>query len=309
MSSRSGERKGRAAAQSRAAEPNARANAEANADADAAQAAGPAQNGVDGRVRPMRRRGRLSIAPKVADRLEGVNHRTEDEKLFERQPRPEFLDSDPWRSLRILSEFVEGFDALASVGPAVTIFGSARSKRGSATYELARAIGRKVAEAGFAVITGGGPGAMEAANRGCQEAGGLSIGCNIELPHEQHLNAYVDLGVEFRYFFARKTMFVKYADAFVIMPGGFGTLDELFEALTLIETGKIRHFPVILVGTTYWQGLLDWLRDVQLPAGAIAQADLDLLTLTDDPDEAVRTIVEYARRAEEEAADEGELRS
>ncbi len=259
-------------------------------------------------ARPMRRRGRVSIAPRAAERLADANHRTEDEKLLARQPRPEFLDSDPWRSLRILSEFVEGFDALASIGPAVTIFGSARSRRGSAGYELARTIGRKVAEAGFAVITGGGPGMMEAANRGCQEGGGLSIGCNIELPNEQHLNPYVDLGVEFRYFFARKTMFVKYADAFVIMPGGFGTLDELFEALTLIETGKIRHFPVILVDSGYWRGLVDWLREVLLPAGAISEADLALVRLTDDPDEVVRTIVDYARRSEAGGAEEAELR-
>jgi uncharacterized protein (TIGR00730 family) len=286
-------------------------DAEATKDADAAQAAGPLEAtpgaATDAGQPAQRRSGRLTLRPKAAARLEGDHHRTEDEKLLERQPRPEFLDSDPWRSLRILSEFVEGFDALASVGPAVTIFGSARSKRGSDVYELARTIGRKVAEAGFAVITGGGPGAMEAANRGCQEAGGFSIGCNIELPREQHLNPYVDLGVEFRYFFARKMMFVKYADAFVIMPGGFGTLDELFESLTLIQTGKIRHFPVILVGSTYWQGLLDWMRNVQLPAGAIAEADIGLLTVTDDPDEAVRTIVAYARRSGREGVVQGEL--
>ena len=144
------------------------------------------------------------------------------------------------------------------------------------------------------MITGGGPGAMEAANRGAHEAGGLSIGCNIELPHEQSLNPYVDLSVEFHYFFARKTMFVKYADAFVILPGGFGTLDELFEALTLIQTGKIRNFPVVLIGSAYWDGLLAWLRDVQLPAGNIAPADIDLLTVTDDPEEAARIVEAYA---------------
>jgi uncharacterized protein (TIGR00730 family) len=252
------------------------------------------------------------MAPKAAARLDD-GHRTEDEKLLERRPRPEFLDSDPWRALRILSEFVEGFDALASIGPAVTIFGSARSKRGTPGYELARTIGRKIAEAGFAVITGGGPGAMEAANRGCQEAGGFSVGCNIELPHEQSLNPYCDLGIEFRYFFARKTMFVKYADAFVIMPGGFGTLDELFESLTLIQTGKIRNFPVILVGTSYWRGLIDWMRAEQLPAGAVTEEDIGLLQLTDDPDEVSRLIVEYSNRAGELAADaapvaEAELR-
>jgi hypothetical protein len=175
------------------------------------------------------------------------------------------------------------------------VVGSARVGEGDRSYALAREIGRRLAEAGYAVITGGGPGVMEAANRGCQEGGGLSVGCNIELPLEQVLNAYVDLGVEFRYFFARKTMFVKYADGFVILPGGFGTLDELFEALTLIQTGKIRHFPVILVGSDYWGGLLDWIRDVQLAAGAIAQVDLDLISVADDPDEVVR-IVQAASR-------------
>jgi uncharacterized protein (TIGR00730 family) len=147
---------------------------------------------------------------------------------------------------------------------------------------------------GFAVITGGGPGAMEAANRGAHEEGGLSIGCNIELPHEQHQNTYVDLSVEFHYFFARKTMFVKYADAFVIMPGGFGTLDELFEAVTLIQTGKIRNFPVVLMGHAYWDGLLAWMRDVQLPLGVIEPEDLDLLTVTDDPVEAAAIVAAYA---------------
>src|SRR5205814_9671395 len=174
-------------------------------------------------------------------------------------------------------EFVEGFDAMANVGPAVTIFGSARTKRGDPEYRTARRIGRLLAQAGYAVITGGGPGTMEAANRGCREGGGLSVGCNIELPHEKGLNRYVDLGIEFKYFFARKTMFVKYADAFVIMPGGFGTLDELFESLTLIQTGKIRDFPVVLVGSAYWRGMLDWMRSVQVPAGAVSEADLGLL--------------------------------
>ncbi len=215
---------------------------------------------------------------------------TEDEKLLERQVSPAFLDTDPWRALRILSEFVDGFDAMARLGPAVTIFGSARTSPQDPTYELARTIARRVALAGYAVITGGGPGTIEAANRGCQEGGGLSVGCNIELPNEQGLNAYVDLGVEFRYFFARKVMFVKYADAFVIMPGGFGTLDELFEALTLIQTHKVRNFPVVLVGTSYWAGLLTWMRETLVADGAIDATDLDLLQLTDDPDEVVRMV-------------------
>ena len=209
--------------------------------------------------------------------------------------RPRFLAEDTWRVLRILSEFVEGFEALAGIGPAVAVFGSARTIAGTPEYEMARRIGGDLAKAGFAVITGGGPGAMEAANRGAHEAGGLSIGCNVELPHEQHLNPYVDLSVEFHYFFARKTMFVKYSDAFVIMPGGFGTLDELFESLTLIQTGKIRNFPVVLMGHAYWDGLLAWMRDVQLPAGAIAEADLNLLQVTDDPAEALAMIDAYAK--------------
>jgi len=234
-----------------------------------------------------RRAGRTRVTPTAAERLRGDAAATEDEKLLAAAPSPAFLDSDPWRALRILSEFVEGFDAMAGVGKAVTVFGSARTPDGSPTYELARTIGRKLAEAGYAVITGGGPGAMEGANRGCREGGGLSVGCNIELPHEQSLNAYVDLGIEFRYFFARKMMFVKYAEGFVILPGGFGTMDELFEALTLIQTGKVRHFPVILVGSAYWGGLLAWIRDTLLAVGTIAQVDLDLLKVTDDADEVV----------------------
>ena len=233
------------------------------------------------------------MRPGVQEKL-GTPRRTEDEKLLAGPGRPAFLETDTWRAIRILSEFVEGFEALAEVGRAVAVFGSARTRRDSPEYEQAREVGAALAKAGFAVITGGGPGSMEAANKGAHEAGGLSIGCNIELPHEQGLNPYVDISVEFHYFFARKTMFVKYADAFVIMPGGFGTLDELFEALTLIQTGKIKNFPVVLVGHAYWDGLLAWMRDVQLPAGAINEADIDLLTVTDDPDEACTIIAAYA---------------
>ena len=243
-----------------------------------------------------RRAGRLTVTPKAAEMLEGDPGATEDERLLERRPSAAFTETDPWRALRILSEFVEGFDAMAKVGPAITVFGSARTGPDDPMYELARTIGRRLADAGYAVITGGGPGTMEAANRGCREAGGLSVGCNIELPHEQGMNPYVDLGVEFRYFFARKVMFVKYADGFVILPGGFGTLDELFEALTLIQTGKVRHFPIILVGRAYWSGLLDWIRGTLLAQGAIADGDLELFQITDDPDEVVGII--RAHRAE-----------
>jgi hypothetical protein len=236
-----------------------------------------------------RRSGRVTYQPKAAAILT-THARTEDERLLDTGTRPAFLDSDPWRSLRILAEFVEGFDALASVGKAITIFGSARLGEGDPYYAKARQLAGLLAQEGFAVITGGGPGIMEAANRGCHEAGGLSIGCNIELPHEQSVNPYVDLGVEFRYFFARKTMFVKYADAFAIFPGGFGTLDELFESLTLIQTGKIKHFPVVLIGKEYWSGLISWLRSQAIAHGAIAADDLDLFHVTDDMDEACRLL-------------------
>jgi uncharacterized protein (TIGR00730 family) len=228
---------------------------------------------------------------------------TEDERLLERPVRPDFLESDPWRVLRIQSEFVEGFDALAAVGPAVTVFGSARAKPAQRYYRMARELGQMLGRQGYAVITGGGPGIMEAANRGCQEVGGLSVGCNIELPMEQGLNPYVDLGVEFRYFFVRKVMFVKYADAFVILPGGFGTLDELFEALTLIQTKKIQHFPVILMGSDYWDGLIGWIRSRLLAEATINPEDVDLLRVTDDPGEASQIITAYVTQRRKEAAE------
>src|SRR6266851_1277636 len=210
-----------------------------------------------------------------------------DKMLLERSAIEELSHhADPWRVLRILSEFVEGFDALNGVGPAVTVFGSARASEDDPYYAAGEAVGAALARRGFAVITGGGPGIMEAVNKGCHEAGGLSVGCNIELPHEQSLNKYVDLGVEFRYFFVRKNMFVKYARGFVIFPGGIGTLDELFESLTLAQTGKIEHFPIVLFGTSYWAGLIDWMKEVVLAAGAIGAEDLNLLSFTDDPEEA-----------------------
>ena len=185
--------------------------------------------------------------------------------------------------MRIMGEFVEGFEALAELGPAVTIFGSARTKPGEVQYETAVSTAKLLGEAGYTIITGGGPGIMQAGNKGAKAGGALSVGLNIELPFEQHLNPHVDLSVDFRYFFARKTMLVKYAQAFVILPGGFGTMDELFEALTLIQTGKVQNFPVVLVGTSYWGGLLDWLRNTMLAAGKISAPDLDLIYLTDDP--------------------------
>jgi uncharacterized protein (TIGR00730 family) len=196
--------------------------------------------------------------------------------------------------LRIQSEFVEGFGALAELGPAISVFGSARIPRDAPEYELAVEVGRLLAQAGYAVITGGGPGAMEGANKGACEAGGVSVGLGIELPHEQGMNEWVDLGVHFRYFFARKTMFLKYAQGFVVLPGGFGTLDELFEALVLVQTEKVTAFPVVLMGTSFWSGLVDWIRDTLLAQGMVSPPDIDLVTLTDDPKEAVEFIKAWA---------------
>ena len=258
--------------------------------------------GDDDKRAGRRRSGRVTVRPDAPGPAVRRAGRTEDEALLRRPAsRPEFLDSDPWRSLRILSEFVEGFDALAAVGPAVSVFGSARTKENHRYYKMARELGSMLAQQGYAVITGGGPGIMAAANRGAQEGGGLSVGCNIELPMEQGLNPYVDLGVEFRYFFARKVMFVKYADAFVIFPGGYGTLDELFEALTLIQIKKVQDFPVILMGTEYWTGMIEWIRASLLAEAAINPADVDLLRLTDDPAEACDIINAYAAQHRSQA--------
>jgi uncharacterized protein (TIGR00730 family) len=213
-------------------------------------------------------------------------------------------------ALRIGEEFLQGFLAVERIGgPAISVFGSARVKEDDPEYAEARDIARRIAEAGFAVVTGGGPGVMEAANRGARDAGGVSVGFNIDLPHEQFENAYLDISLTFEHFYARKTMFVKAAEGFVIFPGGFGTLDELFEALTLIQTGKVLHFPVVLYDRDYWAPLLEWIRERLLPEGMISPDDLQLLTVTDDPDEAVRVLVDcYARRcadmpAEVEKAD------
>ena len=232
------------------------------------------------------------LAPPSLNRAAKSGRRTEDEDLLEPGGRDQkfFTDTDPWRVLRITSEFVDGFDALARLDRAVSIFGSARVTEDDPMYGQTVELARMLGEAGFAIITGGGPGLMEAANRGAQQAGVPSVGLNIELPFEQAINADVDIAVEFRYFFARKTMFVKYAHAFVILPGGYGTLDELFEALTLIQTGKIRNFPVILFGSGYWQGLLDWLKDPVLAEGKISPHDIDLMHVSDSPEE-VRDII------------------
>jgi uncharacterized protein (TIGR00730 family) len=215
---------------------------------------------------------------------------TTDQRLLDRRGPTDWVHTDPWRVLRIQSEFVEGFGLLAELPRAVSVFGSARTKPGHPHYQTGVRIGAALARAGYAVITGGGPGAMEAANRGASEARGLSVGLGIELPFEQELNEWVDVGISFRYFFVRKTMFVKYAQAFVILPGGFGTLDELFEALTLVQTRKVTRFPVVLVGTEYWSGLVDWIRGSLLESGTISPGDLDLFTVTDDVDEVLRLI-------------------
>jgi uncharacterized protein (TIGR00730 family) len=223
---------------------------------------------------------------------------TADEVLLAPRPageRQAFTSSDPWRALRILGEFVEGFDALSDLDWAVTIFGSARLKPGTPWYEKAVETGRKFGEANFAVITGGGPGVMEGANKGAKAAGTVSVGLNIELPHEQESNPYLTRGIQFRYFFVRKMMFVKYSRGFVVLPGGFGTLDELFEALTLIQTSRIRDFPVVLMGRDYWSGLVQWLTGTVAREHMISPEDLHLFHVTDDPADAVDFVLERVR--------------
>lgn len=242
---------------------------------------------------PERRRGPVVL------RRNSASDDTTDQRLLDSRGPTDWVHTDPWRVLRIQSEFVEGFSALAEVPRAVTVFGSARTPRDSTEYETGRKLGAALGAQGFAAITGGGPGTMEAVNKGASESGALSIGLGIELPMEQGLNPWVDLGVDFRYFFVRKTMFIKYAQAFICLPGGFGTLDELFEALTLVQTKKVTKFPVVLFGTQYWGGLYDWIRSVMLSEGKIDDWDVGLLHLTDDIDEALR-VVESAYQTWEE---------
>ena len=260
-----------------------------------------------GRPAPERHRGPVTL------RGDSIPVSTADQRLLDSRLRHEWKTKDAWRALRILSEFVEGFDTLADLPPAVSVFGSARSGPDSPECQMAEELGATLARAGYAVITGGGPGVMEAANKGAADAGGLSVGLGIELPFEQGLNEWVDIGIDFRYFFARKTMFVKYAQAFVVLPGGFGTMDELFEALTLVQTKKVTRFPVVMMGTAYWSGLIDWIRQTMVQTGKIGLTDLDLLLITDDVDAAVEHIVEAdkaldaaqaasARRAAREAS-------
>jgi uncharacterized protein (TIGR00730 family) len=237
---------------------------------------------------PTKQRGRTTM------RRGAFQRSTTDQRLLDSRGPSDWVHTDPWRVLRIQSEFVEGFGALAELGPAISVFGSARTTADDPAYALAEELGKALAEAGFAVVTGGGPGIMEAANKGALESGGVSVGLGIELPFEAGMNQYVDVGVNFRYFFARKTMFVKYAQGFVVLPGGFGTLDELFEALTLVQTQKVTSFPIILMGNGYWSGLVDWIRGTALEHGKVSAADLDMFHVTDDVDEVV-SIVEEAQ--------------
>lgn len=257
--------------------------------------------GRSGRARgPERHGGGVTL------RRDAIPASTADQRLLDSRSRGDWKTKDAWRALRILSEFVEGFDTLADLPPAVSVFGSARSLPDSVECQLAEELGAALARAGYAVITGGGPGVMEATNRGATDAGGLSVGLGIELPFEQGINDWVDMAIDFRYFFARKTMFVKYAQAFVVLPGGFGTMDELFEALTLVQTGKVTRFPVVLMGEAYWRGLLDWLRDTLAATGKIGAADLELILVTDDVATAVGHIIDAdaALAAEQEALQE-----
>jgi uncharacterized protein (TIGR00730 family) len=242
---------------------------EANAEAQGATQRPSRQEG------PVRRRGRQ------------VRHDTTDQRLLDNRGPSDWVHTDPWRVLRIQSEFVEGFGMLAELGKAITVFGSARTQPDDPFYAKSEELGRKLADAGYAVITGGGPGIMEAANKGCHDAGGVSVGLGIELPFEQSMNDWVDLGMVFRYFFARKTCFLKYSIGYVGMPGGYGTLDEIFEAVTMIQTGKITSFPLILFGTEFWSPMLNWIRTTLLEDGKISDPDIDLFQLTDDVDHVV----------------------
>lgn len=227
----------------------------------------------------------------VIRRRSQVPTSTHDKRLLASGGATDWLHTDPWRVMRIQSEFVEGFGALAELGPAVSVFGSARTHPEDPVYETAVQVGAALARAGYAVITGGGPGTMEAANMGALSAGGVSVGLGIELPFETGMNEFVDLGVNFRYFFVRKTMFVKSAQGFIVLPGGLGTLDELFEALTLVQTDKVSRFPIVLLGSAFWGGLIEWMRDTCLAAGTISESDFELVHITDDVQDAVDYIV------------------
>jgi len=246
---------------------------------------GPDLTDPAGAPTPERRKGPLTL------RRGAVPRSTTDQRLLDTRGAGDWVHTDPWRVMRIQAEFVEGFGTLANLGPAVSVFGSARTAADHPQYALAEQLGAALVEAGYAVITGGGPGIMTAANKGACEAGGTSVGLGIELPFEQGMNPWVDIGIHFRYFFARKTMFMKYSQGFVVFPGGFGTLDELFEALTLVQTRKVTSFPVVLVGSQYWGGLIDWIRGTLLAEGKVKDTDLDLIDVVDDVDDVVRIIL------------------
>ncbi|MBO1266744.1 TIGR00730 family Rossman fold protein [Arthrobacter cavernae] len=252
-------------------------------DANGRAAAGPAA--VPAAEVPARHQGALEL------RRQQATGGMSDQYLLDARGPGQFIHQDPWRVLRIQSEFVEGFGALADLGPAVSVFGSARTKPGSEYYEMGVEVGRHLAEAGVAVITGGGPGSMEAANKGAVEGNGVSVGLGIELPFEQGLNRWVDLGINFRYFFARKTMFVKYAQGFVVLPGGLGTLDELFEAMVLVQTRKVTSFPIVLLGVRFWGPMIEWLRETLVAEGMVSEKDLDLIQLVDEPADAVHRVL------------------
>lgn len=238
-----------------------------------------------------------------------VPRTTTDQRLLEGRQPSDWVHTDPWRVLRIQAEFVEGFGTLAELGPSVAVFGSARTGPDHPAYAMSEAVGAELVRAGFGVITGGGPGTMEGANKGATEAGGTSVGLGIELPHEQHLNDWVDLGMNFRYFFVRKTMFLKYSQAFICLPGGFGTLDELFEALVMVQTGKITRFPIVLLGTEFWGGLVDWLGDKLVGEGMISPEDMDLMLVTDSIDEAIDHIVAAHEGQERDRREEAARRA
>jgi uncharacterized protein (TIGR00730 family) len=239
---------------------------------------------IDPEQMPEKQRGPVVL------RRSQVQQTTTDQRLLDNRGPSDWVHTDPWRVLRIQAEFVEGFGLLSEAPRAVCVFGSARTPPGSPEFTAGEALGAALARDGWAVITGGGPGVMEAVNKGASEAGGVSIGLGIELPYEQRLNDWVDIGVNFRYFFVRKTMFVKYSQAFVVLPGGFGTMDELFEALTLVQTRKVTSFPVILYGSEYWQGLVDWLKETMLAGGKVSPTDVDLIRVSDDIDEVVQIV-------------------
>ncbi|GAA1514594.1 TIGR00730 family Rossman fold protein [Streptomyces albidochromogenes] len=232
----------------------------------------------------------------VVRRGDQIQPGTTDQRLLDSDGDTGWVHTDPWRVMRMQAELVDGFGALAELPPAISVFGSARTPAGTPDYAAGVELGRALAEAGFAVITGGGPGAMEAANKGARDAGGISVGLGIELPYEQGINPHVDIGVNFRYFFVRKIMFVKYAHGFVVLPGGLGTLDELFEALTLVQTRKVTRFPIVLFGTAYWGGLVDWLRDTVIAQGKASERDLLLFHVTDSVEEAVALVSKESER-------------